>query len=989
MAPPQRPILAMVLVCTFSLVVFFAAQEDATGSVLESNYHSQMVYSQVSNAIDQGENVNVKGAISSVAPQRGPSSGGTLLTIMGRDFTTGDEGDVTRVLLHGIPAHVKEVREGFMVVQAAPLDLEKHSPGRGSVKVYSRHMGLKSFKHGFHYLPPMAVLQVTPDNGPHKGGTTVTITGRNLCSVSGSPTGVHLAGQEAKFLSCHHGGTSLVVRTTPLAASARGREGALELLHEELGNIKVAKAFRYNTAPMVSRISPVDGPAQGGNRVRLEGAMLTAGREEPRERVTVDVGGKPARVLEYNPNSVLVEMPPGEGGKRVEVTVNSALQGIGVSRQTYHYLHPPHITTLEPRRGAAHGGTKLVIHGHHLGHGDVTMVTIGETRAKVLSAARDGRKVIVLTEKFSDDEAGEALPVEMHSTSHGKAVTVKGQSFTVARAPRIFKVTPHGGPLQGNTLVTIRGADLCDDVTMVAATVASIENPEPSEEEDDEEEQEEGDVVSRLWQKTEDQVKLQARCTPGDIAAVHLAGATAELVEASPEQIIVRAAKGGEAHRGSVHVVSQSAGEAHSPHSVAYEYHSPPQIRKLSPATGSPTGGELITLHGSHLCTGECHDLHRVRIGDSLVTEFVSKSPETVTFRLPKGLPGWSTVVAESVLYGRGVAPASFLYQHKQVGKFTATPTDVPLTGGTFVEIHGENLLHAKHTSGALSYTVLLAGVPAKVLSASATKILTQAGDASAHCAKLGSACHHGVSGTIMIHQDGTSTAFDTAIPFKYNAPCVIRRLETPRGDTSGRQLTLFGRYLGLGDEEVRVNGQLVTVTARHRRLGAMVTRLSLALQDPMENDTPHVQISSKRGGACSWPLAKPPAPHSTGAAAPPAAKPHAHAPLKLASVKQELAARAQPQAHDTPAQQQAYTMFLEEVKQGWESAVGDAPVDEHAKMYWDAMSDEDKKIYQARAEAARTKRPHHRKKRRGQRLWLQQRLRRGVNPSPNPSNLT
>ena len=89
MAPPQRPILAMVLVCTFSLVVFFAAQEDATGSVLESNYHSQMVYSQVSNAIDQGENVNVKGAISSVAPQRGPSSGGTLLTIMGRDFTTG------------------------------------------------------------------------------------------------------------------------------------------------------------------------------------------------------------------------------------------------------------------------------------------------------------------------------------------------------------------------------------------------------------------------------------------------------------------------------------------------------------------------------------------------------------------------------------------------------------------------------------------------------------------------------------------------------------------------------------------------------------------------------------------------------------------------------------------------------------------------------------------------------------------------------------
>merc|ERR1711924_257722 len=165
-------------------------------------------------------------------------------------------------------------------------------------------------------------------------------------------------------------------------------------------------------------------------------------------------------------------------------------------------------------------------------------------------------------------------------------------------------------------------------------------------------------------------------------------------------------------------------------------------------------------------------------------------------------------------------------------------------------------------------------------------------------------------------------------------------------------QLTLFGRYLGLGDEEVRVNGQLVTVTARHRRVGAMVTRLSLALPDPMGNDTPHVQISSKRGGMCSWPLAKAPhaAPHSNGAAVPPAGKP-AHTP-QLCSVQAELAAMAHPQPQDTPAQQQAYTMFLEEVKQGWQSAVGDAPVDEHAKRYWDAMSAEDKKIYQARAEA-------------------------------------
>jgi len=542
----QRPVAATLLACIFCLVVFHVSQEDST-SVLESNYHPQ-IYTHVSNAVNQGENANVKGVISRVTPAKGPSTGGTLLTISGRDFTTGDEEDVTHVLLHGVAARVMQVREGRMVVRAAALDLEKRSPGTGAVKVYSRNLGVTTFKRGFEYLPPMAVLEVSPDNGPHKGGTTVTITGRNLCSATATPPTVQLAGQQAKFVSCHRDGSALLVRTAALEASARGHEGALELVHEELGRVKVAKAFRYNTAPTVSSISPGSGPAAGGNRVRLAGAGLTAGREEARERVTVDVGGRAARVLEFNPNSVLVEMPPATGGERVEVRVDSLLQGTGISRQTYRYQHSPVITSLEPHRGAAHGGTKVVIRGHHLGHGDIATVMIGETRAKVLSATKDGRKVIVVTDRFSQSEAGKSLPVEVHSQSHGKAITEEPAGFRVAQAPRITSVTPHGGPMQGSTLVTIRGTNLCDDVMIVNSQPVPATDKEPSGE--DEEEQEEGDVVSRLWQQAEDHT--EPRCVAGDITAVHLAGTPAELVEASPKHIIVRAARGdGSPARGS------------------------------------------------------------------------------------------------------------------------------------------------------------------------------------------------------------------------------------------------------------------------------------------------------------------------------------------------------------------------------------------------------------------------------------------------------
>jgi len=335
-------------------------------------------------------------------------------------------------------------------------------------------------------------------------------------------------------------------------------------------------------------------------------------------------------------------------------------------------------------------------------------------------------------------------------------------------------------------------------------------------------------------------------CKESDIEAVEVGGVPATIIHASPAQLVVRTEKATEPHRGFIKVISRVSGTTRSLRRL-YEYNQLPQILEVTPTSGSAQGNEVITLHGSRMCEGSCDDLVSLRIGDASVTHFIHKSPSRVMFRSPPmaATPGHDlrqTIVLESAVYGRAIAPDAFLFLKKGL-RLRVDRTDMRLMGGYNVEIHGENAL-----GGAAPEKVLLAGVPAKIISMTPGKMTIQAGDAAKYCASRGAKCSKGLQGSIVLQGNGASK--ETGLSFKYNPPCRIHHIVP---STDGSRIRLYGRYLGYGDEFVTVNGESATVLARHRRSGAMVTRLSVALKAPTALSQLHLTLTSRRSGSCSW----------------------------------------------------------------------------------------------------------------------------------------
>jgi alpha-tubulin suppressor-like RCC1 family protein len=116
-------------------------------------------------------------AVSSVSPANGPLSGGTAVTIVGRNF----------------PVTVDSVRLGsgrlgsLLRVSATQLTgttPTQGAPGTVDVVVFTTGAGSGTCAGCYAYNPPPTVTGVAPANGPGTGGTTVTISGTNFVNVT-------------------------------------------------------------------------------------------------------------------------------------------------------------------------------------------------------------------------------------------------------------------------------------------------------------------------------------------------------------------------------------------------------------------------------------------------------------------------------------------------------------------------------------------------------------------------------------------------------------------------------------------------------------------------------------------------------------------------------------------------------------------------------------------------------------------------------------
>lgn len=107
-------------------------------------------------------------AITKVTPKKGPPSGGTSVTIIGKNLS-----EATAVSFGSVPAASFVVNSGTSITAVSPastagtVDVTVGAPGGTSPT---------SLADQFKFAPP-TVTEVAPNNGPAAGGTSVTITG--------------------------------------------------------------------------------------------------------------------------------------------------------------------------------------------------------------------------------------------------------------------------------------------------------------------------------------------------------------------------------------------------------------------------------------------------------------------------------------------------------------------------------------------------------------------------------------------------------------------------------------------------------------------------------------------------------------------------------------------------------------------------------------------------------------------------------------------
>lgn len=752
--------------------------------------------------VDPDEPVNLEASISGITPSSGPFHGGNQVTIKGHSLLDGGMGDLRTILVGDVAAR--------QIVRASPTEItfvmghrsaRVHTSGPADVAIVSRVKGLAVAANLYHFNHPPRIIEVRPDNGPHDGGNEVVVRGRHITSGPHDKVTVFIDGKKCKMVtqSKHH---VRVIAKPRRDLRSRQHRGHVTIKSKQYGTSKLRHSYTFNPAPAITHVSPRSGPGRGGNLLRIHGDMLTAGEGRAHERITVLIGGKKAEVQSFSPNSVLVKAPRSRKAHMAKIEVTSTRHGRSVKPKAYKYNPTPVITEILPSGGQADGGDHVTIRGRHLGKGDVKRVYVGHRQARVLHSSADGREILIQTRRFSAEDEGASLAIKLKSTTFGVAHSKKAK-FKVGRRGKILSVSPRDGPCEGGTAVTIKGRNL-----------------------------------------------VQGEEGAGEMQ-VTIAGSPAKVIKRSHEEILVetrQCASG--STKGIVALYSPRVGHVKTPYSVKFAYNPLSIVHKLSPEVSMFSGSEDVLIEGQQLCSHNCDDLLSVRIGNAIIKEFKSKSPRRIVFSAPSadeaGSPGEKTVVVHSSRYGRTVVPRGFTINDKETFG-SVHPSNVPLKGGATVTVDVPDL---SITQRAESFGIALAGVPARIVSISNTRVVLAAGDAS-------SSPHmtpEGLAGSIVLTASiqGKTYAKDLGLLFRYNPACSIDSVDVRPG-AHGGQLTVLiaGAHLGYADEHITVDGTPAKIHRRERRNSNMFRHHVTVAHTTSAISL--VQVKSRRAGQCVW----------------------------------------------------------------------------------------------------------------------------------------
>ncbi len=330
-----------------------------------------------------------------------------------------------------------------------------------------------------------AIFEVVPNNGSWQGGEQVTITGRNLCVLYWTSTGLcetryapwvlFTPGSFAEVVSVSPDGSSLTVKTPSVSTVPITEEIFSRVaVRNVTGETGKDRAFRYRAEqlpPLIYSVQPSSGSARGGDTITIWGANFVG-------PVKVDFSpGGTAQVVELANDGTWVRVKTPENSVPLDQDTTSSITvtvlfGTGRDQSVTKasaFTFKAEVTTpilyaLSPNAGPIEGGTRVTIFGS--GFQYPVQVLFGGREAQVISS--NFNQIVCIAPSIAPSQPGTptTVAVEVVNILTGKRST-NTLPYRYGEAMFVSGITPNTGYILGWTPATIYGQGFVAPVQVV------------------------------------------------------------------------------------------------------------------------------------------------------------------------------------------------------------------------------------------------------------------------------------------------------------------------------------------------------------------------------------------------------------------------------------------------------------------------------------------------------------------------------------------
>ncbi len=612
----------------------------------------------------------------SISPSGGPTAGGNSISLNGSGFLT-----ATGITVGGVACSAIGLSSSTVATCVVPTALA----GAADVAI-TNTTATATLVGAYTYRAAPTVGSVAPGNGPIGGGTTITLTGTGF--VAGAA--VTVDGN-----SCANVNVTSSTTITCLTPSGTAGLKSIVVTNADKQSVTGANLFTYVGAPTITTVSPTAGPVGGGTSLTVNGTNLST-------TVLVKVGAITCTgLVVVGPTQITCNTPASAAGAADVVLINSG--GTATSIGAYTYRNAPTVASVSPSSGSSAGGTTLTLTGTNFLAG--ATVTVGGSACTAVA-------IVSSTSITCTSPAHAAGAVNVVVTSTEGQTGTGTNAYTYEGTPTLSLVTPNTGSLAGGTSITVSGTNFLSatgvtiggvactslkitnaaslscvtPVGSAGAKAVAVTNPSGT-----------GTLPSSFTYQAPPVINTvtptAGAIAGGDLVTISgtgfLAGATVLFNGVACTAVTVVSATSLTCTTpanaaGSVIIKVTNTDTQSGMLNSGFRYEGAPTLSSITPASGSITGGNTVTLAGTQFATATS-----VSIGGNACTSLVKVSPTSLTCTTPaKAAASYNVVVTNPT--GSATLINGFTY-YPGPTVTAISPTTGGTAGGAAVTVTGTN----------------------------------------------------------------------------------------------------------------------------------------------------------------------------------------------------------------------------------------------------------------------------------------------------------